>query len=57
MTQAQFATLDALIVSRIGRDDQHALTIWAAIAIGIAQVNGGLTTSPQLQALATQVWG
>ena len=56
MTQAQFAVLDALIVSRIGRDDQHALTIWAALALGVAQVNGGLTASPQLQALASLVW-
>ena len=56
MNQGQFAVLDALIVSRIGRADEAELTIWAALAIGLAQ-SLSLTASPQLQALALQVWG
>ncbi len=56
MTQAQFAVLDALILGRIGISDQKELTILAALAIGLAQ-SLTLTASPQLQALALQVWG
>lgn len=56
MTQQQFAVLDALICSRIGIADQKELTIWAALAIGLAQ-SLSLTASAQLQALALDVWG
>lgn len=56
MTQQQFNVLDALILSRIGKADQIELTIWAALAIGLAQ-SLTLTTSAGLAALALQVWG
>ena len=56
MNQGQFNVLDALILSRIGKADQVELTIWAALAIGLAQ-SLTLTASPGLQALALQVWG
>ena len=56
MTQAQFSVLDALICAQIGIADQKQLTIWAALALGIAQALGNLTASAQLQTLASQVW-
>jgi hypothetical protein len=56
MTQAQFSILDALILSRVGIADQKEITIWAALALGIAQALGGLVASAQLQTLAAQVW-
>ncbi len=56
MTQAQFAVLDALICSQIGKADYEQLAIWAALAIGLAQ-SLTLTTSTQLQTLALNVWG
>lgn len=56
MNQNQFNTLDALICSRIGKADYGELAILAALAIGLAQ-SLSLTTSPQLLALAQDVWG
>ena len=56
MNQGQFNVLDSLIVSRIGKADQVELTIWAALAVGLAQ-SLALTTSAQLATLALQVWG
>ena len=56
MNQAQFSVLDTLICNQIGRWDEHEVVILAALAIGLAQ-SLTLTASPQLQALALQVWG
>lgn len=56
MTQQQFNVLDAQIVARIGKSDQDELSIWAALAVGLAQ-SLALTTSTALQSLALQVWG
>ena len=56
MNQAQFSNLDVLICSKIGISDQKELLIWAALAVGLAQ-SLALTASPQLAALALQVWG
>lgn len=56
MSQQQFNVLDALICARIGVSDQKELSIWAALAIGLAQ-SLTLTTSSQLLSLSLEVWG